>query len=187
MYSERKSVFETNSSSTHSMTLRTVNNIQASIPIDCPAFNICESVKLEYNKTLFTECDKLRYLVALIAEQIIADAEDGKLGDMDGYYSYWGEKGAEGWRKFKDVILNHKWVVWLTELVKEKCNTDLVLHYEDDRFPYISYFNAYDDCYIFEVLGVDESKLYDEKTIKNKFEDIIFNPLVVIEDKITEW
>lgn len=186
MKNYRIGVFETNSSSTHSLTIRRITSQVGEIPKNEENYNICDNVALPYNESVFGEVQKLRYLVGLIAGRIdeAANNEDYFEGE---YYTYWGNKSEEGFKKYKEEILNYPWLVWLNDIIKEKCGTTLYYYKNQTEFPYISETQRFEDDYSYELLGISKEDIYNEEKVKAIFEDIIFNPLVVLEDKDEEY
>ena len=185
MKSIRNLVFETNSSSTHSLTIRRLSEDNRNIPYDTE-LNICEEVAYQGCDTIMNEMDKLRYMVQIIALQMDYEADNDYFGV--GVYSYWDEKAKEGWKKYKDKIMVFPWLVWLCDVVKEERNTVLVFdNKHSTEFPYISAFDSFEDEYAFEVIGLNKQNMYDEETVKALFKDIIFNPNVILEDKDEEY
>ena len=69
MKSIRNLVFETNSSSTHSLTIRRLSEDKRTIPYDSK-LNVCEEVDYQGSDTIMNEMDKLRYMVQMIALQL---------------------------------------------------------------------------------------------------------------------
>ena len=182
----RKKVFETNSSSTHSMTIYKAEEMFAKIPQNEENYDICKVLDVAYNKVVIGEVSKLRYLLALISARVIEDVEDGNLELVEEYYSYWGAKSDEGWLKFKDAIITHCWIEWLCELIKEKCNTTLIFSKTSDRFPYISDIYSFEDYSVSEMLGIHKKDVRNKEVVKKLFEDIVFNPNIIIEDRVDE-
>jgi hypothetical protein len=184
MKSIRNTVFETNSSSTHSMTIRRIPENEVKIPFGVEKYDICQVKELGYNKVVVGEVQKLRYLIAFVASRIIEDVDDGVLELSEEYYSYWGNKADLGWEKFKKNILQHFWVIWISEVVKEERNTSLVFDKVCDEFPYISEVYSFEDSFSYEMLDISRKDMNDEKRVKEVFRDIIFNPNIVIEDRV---
>ena len=87
MKNYRIGVFETNSSSTHSLTIRRITPQVGEIPKNEGNYNICDNVALPYNESEFGEVQKLRYLVGLIAGRIDEAANNHIIGSMD--YGPW--------------------------------------------------------------------------------------------------
>ena len=185
MKSIRNLVFETNSSSTHSLTIRRLTDEDKSIPYDTE-LDICASVDFQGDDLIMSEMEKLRYMVQMVALQMDYEADRDYFG-VD-TYRYWGEKAKEGWKKYKNKILEFPWLVWLCEVVKEERNTTLVFSEKyNSNFPYISAFDTFEDAYVFEVLGLNKQNMYDKEKVKAIFKDIIFNPNVILEDKDEEY
>ena len=184
MKSIRNLVFETNSSSTHSLTIRRLSDDVKDIPCNS-TLNICKEVSFVSNQSVISEMDKLRYMVGLIALQMDYEADRDYFGTE--YYSYWGQKSDEGWKKYKKNILEFPWLVWLCEVIKEERNTDLVFEKNVTEFPYISEKHSFEDDYVWEVLKLEKSEMYEKDKIKDLFRDLIFNPNVVLEDSVEEY
>ena len=78
MKSIRNLVFETNSSSTHSLTIRRLSEDKRTIPYDSK-LNICEEVDYQGSDTIMNEMDKLRYMIQMIALQMDYEASNDYL------------------------------------------------------------------------------------------------------------
>lgn len=183
MKSIRNLVFETNSSSTHSLTIRRLSEDIKDIPRNVE-LNICKEIPFISNQAIVSEMDKLRYMVSLVA--LLMDYESDR--DYFGVeaYSYWGPKAAEGWKKYKNQILEFPWLVWLCEVVKEERNTTLVFENTFSNFPYISETDCFEDEYVWEVLGLATKEIYEKDRVKELFRDLIFNPNIILEDLVEE-
>ena len=184
MKSIRRNVFETNSSSTHSLTIRRLSEDYRDIPCDVE-LDICKEVSFISNQSAVSEMDKLRYVVGLIALQMDYECDRDYFGV--GAYGYWGEKANEGWKKYKNKILEYPWLVWLSELIKEERNTTLIFNKCYSEFPYISGFDSFEDEYVWEVLGLTKENMLDKETVKSLFKDIIFNSSIILEDSVEEY
>ena len=75
----------------------------------------------------------------------------------------------------------------MNDILKEKCGTTLSFYKNQTEFPYISEVHRFEDDYSYELLGIAKKDIYNEEVVKSVFEDIIFNSLVVLEDKDEEW
>lgn len=160
----RRCVFETNSSSTHSISIyKWTPTAEKPVP---------ENSKIEVDGSISSQTEikdemgKLNYIIAILAS--IAEHR---------YYDDIIEKLS-----FEELIeTNH--FVWLKETIKEKKNTEIV--YESDRtyFPYFE--TTYDEhTGIENVLGCDVD---NEEEFKARVTEIIFTPNYVIEDKENEY
>ena len=184
MKSSRNLVFETNSSSTHSLTIRRLSETCYDIPKDS-ILDICKEVRFISDETVSSEMEKLRYIVGLVALLMDYEADNDYFGKD--YYSYWGPKSDEGWKKYSKQILEFSWLVWLSEVVKEERNTTLYFEKKMSDFPYISQKDSFEDEYVWEVLGLTRENMYDKEIVKELFRDIIFNPTIVLEDTVEEY
>ena len=153
----RRNVFETNSSSTHSITLeeyyephnRTFQYTKiphhTNIDIDDTEFN-------EDGNNL-TEWQKLNALIDFIA----------------GYYSD------------DDLDTNKPLFQIIKNIIKDKCDSNLELNLPE-YYNYI--FDDYDENSL-EILGLNEDSTEDE--IYNRFDEIIFNPKINFKHKDNEY
>ena len=183
----RNNTFETNSSSTHSLVIHNFEGSNFHIPKGVEDYNICDNESAD--GSLFVgETRKLRYLLGIIASQIKYEADRDYFG-VSNWYAYWGEKSKEGWNLFGDKILNFPWIKWLNEVVKDKCDTTLYLYRRYTEFPYFAEGESYDmeQNEVYEMLGIDKKDMFNESVVKAAFENIIFNPNVIIEDIFEEY
>ena len=101
----RNGVFETNSSSTHSVSIYNRRNDNNKIPRDT-TFNI----STDYERgTFYCEVDKLNFIVVMLASivECKCDYEDLEI-------------------KSFDEMIGLPWFKWLAEVVKEESNTDII-------------------------------------------------------------
>ena len=182
----RKSIFETNSSSSHTLVIHKIDDKLKKIPCNVDNFEICKCVNLPFDTWAISEVDKLRFVVGIIASWL-SSYEVERSGYIDGNtYLYDGKKYQEGFEIYKDKILNFNWLVWLCELIKERCNTTLSFPCICRSFPYISDTVSYEDG-VLEELDIDRSKLNDKKYMKAYFENLIFNECIILEDRYEEY
>ena len=94
---------------------------------------------------------------------------------------------------FEDLI-NLNWFKWLSDVVKEESNTEVVYKcptsWDGSDKSYQPYYDTtYDEYDSIETIfaGDDEDTLDNEVKFKNRVKDIIYNPSVVIEDKENEY
>lgn len=180
----RRNVFETNSSSTHSMTIKRVEDSRIEIPHNLLDLDICKEMELPFNTCVIGEFAKLRYVIGLIGRRIVELSED--LG-IDNCYAYDYEKEQEGFDKFKDKILSFDWIVWIKELIQEECNTTLAFNLNSKEFPFITECPYFDDTGVLDTLDIDDKDARDEGYMKAFFKDLIFNSSVVIQDLEEEY
>lgn len=185
MLKVRHQVYETNSSSTHSLTIRKLSSKQTTIP-ENSEFDICREIGFVSNETAVSEMQKLRYLVSLVALYMEYKADHNEAFDDD-YYGYYGEKSTAGWRRYQKDIFSFPWLVWLCEVVKEERDTILFFDKNVSDFPYISETDGFEDDYVWEVLGFSKEDRDNKDIVKEKFREIIFNPEIILEDKVEEY
>lgn len=171
----RLSVFESNSSSTHSVSIRSNFTIKfQDIPTNS---EVILNGTYEYGTDIFDELGKLNYVVTMLASivEYRVDEEDLDI------------------KSFEDMI-SLNWFKWLADVVKEDCNTDVIYKcptYSNGRKKlYYPYYNTTsdEDCTIEDIFTDNNPDILDdEMKFKERVRDIIFNPTTVIEDKIDEW
>lgn len=176
----RKNVFETNSSSSHSIVISNKENKTMKFPrksndvfkLDYVAPSCCDSSS-DY-EFLTTEVSKAGYLLCIIAS----------------YLEYGADEDIIDFEKVRTLTFNDIYEVkqfkWLKELIEEE--TDTVIEFEPnsrrrDSFPF--YPVTYDDeSDITELFCFDWE---DENSFKIYMKDIIFNPNIGIIDKDEIW
>lgn len=184
MFKIRNKVFETNSSSTHSLTIRKLSAHQTTIP-ENSELDICKEIKFVSNETAVSEMQKLRYLVGLIALYMEYKADHSEAFD-EGYYGFYGEKSTVGWRRYQKDIFSFPWLVWLCEVVKEERDTILFFDKNVSDFPYISEVDGFEDEYVWDALEISKADRDNKEVVKEKFREIIFNPNIILEDIVEE-
>lgn len=160
----RRQVFETNSSSTHSISIYKWTPTEDK-PIQENSSIIVDG-SISSQTEIKDEMGKLNYIIAILASIAENRYYDNIIGKLS----------------FNELIeTNH--FVWLKQAIKEKRNTDII--YESDRsyFPYFE--TTYDErTRIDEVLECDVD---NEEEFKARIIEIIFTPNYVIEDKENEY
>lgn len=171
----RRGVFESNSSSTHSLTIRDNDTrVFADIP---------KNSKVVLNDSyvqgieIFDELGKLNFVVTMLAS--IVD-----------YRNYEDELHIHSF----DNMINLNWFRWLAEVVKEESNTDIIYEcpkaYNGQPACWIPYYNiTWDEYDSIEDIFTDYSPkiLEDEDSFKKRVKHIIYNPSVIIENKEIEY
>ena len=171
----RRGVYETNSSSTHSVSI--YNNSKRRFQ-DIPRNSeVVLDDTYKYGIDIFDELGKLNYVVTMLASII------ERRCDYD-------ELKVES---FEDMI-NLNWFKWLSDVVKEESNTEVIYKcptsYDGSDKSYQPYYDTtYDEYDSIETIfvGDDGDTLDNEVKFKNRVKDIIYNPSVVIEDKENEY
>ena len=172
----RRGVFETNSSSTHSVSIYNKENLQYSdIPKDS---EVVLNDTYHYGTDIFDELGKLNYIVTMLAS--ICDRR------MD-----YDELEIE---KSFDAMVSLDWFKWLAEVVKEESNTEIIFecptYRSGEKKTYFPYYNTtYDeDDSIDDILtDNDDEVLINREKYKERIRDIIYNRNIVIEDKENEY
>ena len=166
----RRCVFETNSSSTHSISIYTATEPEKA---DIPYNSILEvNGDKAYDRTIFDEVSKLNYIISLLAT-----IENNRYYDDEVTYNK---------NDFKEFISQPRFV-WLHELVREERNTEL--KYTDQSecgFPYYETTSDNDNSIDYVLSDRNKYDLDNEEQFKQRCRDIIFNKNICIEDKENE-
>ena len=197
MRSVRRNVFETNSSSTHSLTIEYGGSGELSLRLpDNKGYELGYFDILRYplpqDGVAEGQVEKLRIIVSLISEYIYYE-----LNDM--FQKEWQEKNPNaryGWtpeyqafrdKKSKlkgtqDFVFNHRFWKYLNALLKKRLNIHIKLYPKFDWIPFISEF-------VDSELGCESSKYYREIGLSSKMtrdefikkiDNIIFNDEITI-------
>lgn len=171
----RRGVFETNSSSTHSVSIFTRKTKQYS---DIPKNSvIIIDGSYEYGTDIIDEVGKLNFVVTMLAT-IMEDKVD---------YCRWEKKSF-------DEMVDWGWFKWLAETIKEESNTNLIYEHPSygmeiykSSFPY--YDTTYDEYISIETIFTngDPDILNDKEKFKERVKEIIYNKEIIIEDKENEY
>ena len=182
----RNNVFETNSSSTHSISICRYEKPQEN--------NIPRNYKDVYMVSEFgdvggsdetyacdthnTEVSKLRFLINMIAS-VYEDSE------LYGDWSY-ERKDDEVYKKeyFRKLITQDLFV-WLKEVVFEETGTEIEIEMPSNNwFPYFEQtYTEYDSIENILDIEEDENGKYNKDKFKTRIKDIIFNSKVYIENE----
>lgn len=171
----RRGVFETNSSSTHSVSIYNRSKLMFS---DIPK-NSEVIINDRYNvgTDIYDELGKLNFVVTMLATIV-----DNK------YYDEELEINS-----FKQMI-NFKWFKWLAEVVKEESNTDVIYecpkYYDGSECSLFPYYNTtWDEYSTIESIFTNDNPdiMNDETKFKERVKDIIYNSSIAIEDKENEY
>lgn len=161
----RRGVFETNSSSTHSISIYRYKKPQ---PCDIPHNSSLEVKGFQDDFSGFRkirdQVGKLNYIASMLAS--ILDCSEEL------------EYGASF-----DIVIANKRFVWLKELIKEKCNTDIIYKCGVTYFPYFE--PVYDEN--LDIEDIFDCDINNEEDLKRRMEEIIFDPDIIIEDKDEEY
>lgn len=159
----RRNVFETNSSSTHSISIyKWQPTRESKIPVNS---ELEVDGYISSQTEIKDEVGKLNYIVVMLAS--ILDHED---------------RDYDNEPNFEEVI-NSNMFVWLKEIIKEQRNTNVIYKADQSYFPYFE--TTYDENNsIREILECDVD---DEKSFKSRISEIIFDENIIIEDKENEY
>lgn len=171
----RFGVFESNSSSTHSVSI--YNNSKRRFEDIPKNSEVILNDTYEYGTDIFDELGKLNYVVTMLAS-VVEERCD------------YDELKVES---FTDMITLN-WFKWLADVVKEESNTEIIYQcptcLDGSNRTYQPYYDTtYDEYDSIETIlaGDDSDTLDDEIKFKERVKDIIYNPSIVIEDKENEY
>ena len=173
----RRNVFETNSSSTHSLSISTNRKKieYQDIPRDS---TVVLDDSFNTGTEIFDEMGKLNFVVTMLASIIEAtEYEDDPIKI----------------ETFEEMIAL-SWFRWLAEVVKEESNTEVVydcpVQWNGTHVKYAPYYDTtYDEYESVEEIFTDgdEWVLKDRDKFKARVKDIIYNKNVIIESKENEY
>lgn len=203
MKSIRRSVFETNSSSTHSLSIEYIYDYDdALLAHNLPripkgqepkVINI-QKVNLIQNGIAYGEVDKLRIVFALITELIYDEFKTQLRVDWETknptlkhnwneWYKYWEKKSKQkGTIKY---FIEHRYWGYLNAVLRKNCNLKVDVLPIFNYIPYVSDFVDSD-------LGCESSSYYKDiglysdmkrDSFKRVIENIVFNPEISIEQE----
>ena len=158
----RRCVFETNSSSTHSISIyKWTPTEEKPVPHNS---NITVNGSISSQTEIKDEIGKLNYIIAILAS--IAEHRSGCSNELN----------------FEELILTNHFT-WLKEAIMNKCNTEIIYKSTGKYFPYFE--TTYDEYTgIEEILNCD---IDNEEEFKARVTEIIFTSNYVIEDKENEY
>lgn len=188
MKSIRQKVFETNSSSTHSISLSYIDNSVGSLPYNLPRYDKdrtteiidIQSVYLKQDGLAYGEVEKLRIIIALVSEMIYDEyfeplKKDWILKhpnlkyDWKAWSEYYYKKcQLKGTKKY---FLENRYWGYINNVLKKHCNISLKLYALDKYPPYVS-------SYVDEGLSCESSKNYLSLGFKENMERLDFQKLV---------
>lgn len=171
----RRSVFETNSSSTHSVNIYNKSKLMFSdIPKDS---TVVLDDTFVTPTDIYDELGKLNFVVTMLATIVDNKCYDDELEI----------------KSFEEMI-NLNWFKWLAEVVKEESNTEVIYKHptysNGEKISYSPYYDTTWDeyCSIESIFTDDDFDIMnDEIKFKERVKDIIYNPSINIEDKENEY
>ena len=173
----RRCVFETNSSSTHSISIYKWTPVKESKIPKNKSIEVKGGVPSQTE--IKDELGKLKYIICILAS--LEENIQNRQGE-DYIYGVDCCSYKDGYKYF-EIMINSNRFKWLKEIIKEKCNTDIKYITTDDCFPY--YETVYNDGSSLEsILACD---INDEQSFKERISEIIFEDNYVIEDKENEY
>lgn len=192
MINIRRNIFETNSSSSHSISLSKpishkrddipTNSIITLEPYDNPSAHggwDGEAELFEYR----TQLGKLRYLIHMIVSVLEEDIPYIYLTEYKDDDNWRYNKTKEHKENLAKKFFELQWFTWLKEMIKDKTGSTLNISYDiDTHFPFWE--TTYDeDDDLLTILGFNESSWNNEAIFKSKMSTLIFNDNVIIYDR----
>jgi hypothetical protein len=194
MKNVRRSVFETNSSSSHSLSLHygeVSEDLELTLPInrssEVKKFNIFKYPIVQEGYA-FSEIEKLRIIVALITEFAADEYKEkvqkewmvknnlSRFSWTSAYHDFYMKKTTL--KGAKTFMYEHRFWKYLNAVLKKRLNIHILLPETHGYFPFISDF--VDDGLGAETRGYYRELGWSFKTTREEFmkqvDDIIFNP-----------
>lgn len=187
-------IFETNSSSSHSVSIGPIKRkeISKDIPRNVPIYEIPEykvangHTESTIINTLITEVSKLSFLFNVIASFIYYDYEEGYDGYIVNTLSCLCGRAiseADPNDQKKAISQDLIYMRWLREIVQEETGTLIKIPIpESNEFPYfdVIYFTGSSGDLYDELWKSIEDQ--DEALFKSLAREIVFNPEIIIKD-----
>ena len=200
----RTKCFETNSSSTHSVSIRmrkqeeVINNIprNSKKPFQITEYLVSDGEETEtVINTLMSENYKTFFIFAVIVEKLReilddSDKEEEIIASLCGGVDYNLNGSDDELKQFYQTLLTEKLIYtrWLKEVVYEETGTEIVFKIPNtiDWFPYMltpynSETDDHEDEFYSELISTIENN--DEIKFKALAHEIIFNKEIIIVDK----
>lgn len=171
----RRGVFETNSSSTHSVSIYNKNKLMFS---DIPKNSeVIINNKHNVGTDIYDELGKLNFVVTMLATIVENKHYDEEL-EINSF----------------EEMINLNWFKWLAEVVKEESNTDVIYEcpktYDGSNRSWLPYYDTtWDEYSTIEYIFTNDNPdiMNDETKFKERVKDIIYNKSIIIEDKENDW
>lgn len=191
----RNSVFETNSSSSHSVSIGPVKkkevnkNIPRNIKLyEVPEYEVANGhEERTVSNTLMTEVSKLSFLFNLVATYISREYEDYNDYIVTTFSCLCGRAVSESdpADQRKAISQDLIYMRWLREMVQEETGTLIKIPVPKekryDEFPYFdTLYTEGDDDFYEEIKKSIEDQ--DEALFKALCREVVFNPEVIIKD-----
>ena len=165
----RQNIFETNSSSTHSISIKK--------DPDCYIINIPKDSKIKINGITsfqnccyFDEMGKLNAIAAMLENVYYHEHPDEKIEDPDFY-----------------KLVSCDYFKWLVDIIKAESNSEIEFSIPRDEYNLVRYGPPYfgemydDNSSIKDILTEnDDEILTNEKKFKERIKNIIYDPEIVI-------
>ena len=166
-YNIRRNVFETNSSSSHSISIEHVDASDLIIPRD----TTIEITGTLDDCFLRTQMQKLNFVVSIVASII-----------EDEYY----ENSAETSLPSVEAVINNRLFTWITDVVKENSNTHLIFKGTRKRFPYFNTTYDDDESALMLITNHQPDLINDEEKFKDIIKNIIYSEGVLVKVIVVE-
>lgn len=192
----RKGLFETNSSSSHSVSIGPIKKkeVNKNIPRNINLYEVPEYMvangheESTVSNTLITEVSKLSFLFNIVATFIGDEYEDGYDNYIGTTFSCLCERSvseSDCDDQRKAVSQDLIYMRWIREMVQEETGTLIKIPIPSkkkyDEFPYFDtlWTEEHDDFYEEIRKSIED---HDESLFKALCREIVFNPEVIIKD-----
>ena len=171
----RRCVFETNSSSTHSLSILSRNTRKFS---DIPKNSeVIIDGTYTLGEEIFDELGKLNHIVIMLASivEIKCDFDELEVNSFE-------------------TMIELDWFKWLTEAIEEESNTKVIykhpLNWRGEKVTWIPFYDTtYDEDETVEYIFTDGNSeiMTNKEKFKERVKDIVYNKEIIIMDKEDEW
>ena len=165
-YNIRRNVFETNSSSSHSISIEHVDASDLIIPRDT---TIEVTGRLD-DCFLRTQTQKLNFVVSMVAS-IIEEEYD---------------HSTETSTPSVEAVINNRLFAWISDVVKENSNTHLIFKSTRRGFPYFTTTYDDDESALMLITNHQPDLINDEEKFKDIIKNIIYSEGVLVKVIVVE-
>lgn len=180
----RKSIFETNSSSSHSVIIKRKEVHEMNIPLNSPDYKVTEMGDVSYSDEQididrhYTQVAKLRFMLNILATICEHLYNDNKMF-VDYDYDNPDRRTSDYMNKFWEEMISSIYFTTLKDVVYEETGTHIsFVKPSSEYIPFYSVIYS-EEQDVEDLLGIDTDNL-DVEAFKKKFKEIIFDNDVVI-------
>ena len=198
---ERRNVFETNSSSSHSISIESSWGDRPQMCVQLPKNTSKETLPFDILRyplikdgRVYDEVNKLRIVVSLINEYLYYSYREelkkewvektGEKFRWSNDYANWVDKKL-GLKGAKNYVLKHKYWNYLNSILKKRLNIFVPIYETSEYFPFVSDFVddglGCESKHYYESLGLRVGSDKSKESFVKEIENVIFNPDICIE------